>query len=110
MDLAVNDTTLEIELAELLLDLDEEVVHEEDVHFLNVFHLDGVDAVDFGDETLRVAPQVVQVPRQRLLEHGLLARVHCLDQESPVEGREHEGATLSGRLLGFKQLFSIGIR
>ena len=59
VNLAIDYAAFEIKLTELLLDLEEEVAHEQDVHFLNVLHLDGVDTVDLGDETLRVALQVI---------------------------------------------------
>lgn len=65
------------------------------MHFLDVLHLYCVNTVDLGDETLWVAPQMVQVLRQGFLENSLLARVHCLDKEALVEGREHEAATLT---------------
>ena len=61
MHFTIDDTAFEVELAQFFLDFEEEVVHEQDVHFLDVLHLHCVDPVDLGDETLWIAPQMVQV-------------------------------------------------
>ena len=82
----------------------EKVAHQEDVHLLDVFHLDGVDAVNLCDQTLWVVLEVVQVERKGVLEDALLMCVHRLDYEPFVEGAEHEGATLTSRLLCLEEL------
>ena len=51
--------SFEIKLAFLVFNFEEQVTHEQNVHFLDVFHLDCVDTIDLCDQTLRVFLQVL---------------------------------------------------
>ena len=55
------------------------------MHLLDIFHLNRVDSIYLGDQTLRILSKVVQVAGQGFLEHFLLACVHGLDQEALIE-------------------------
>ena len=57
--LTINDAALEVELAELVLHLQEQVVHQQDVHFSDVLHLHRVDAVNLCNQTFRILSQMV---------------------------------------------------
>ena len=47
VNFTVDDAALQVEFTDFFFDVKEEVAHQKDVHFLNVFHLHGVDAVNF---------------------------------------------------------------
>lgn len=85
VNLAIDDTSFKVELTMLILHLEEEVIHHENVHLLNIFHLDRVDTIDFGNKTLWVVFQMIQVAWQGLFQHSLLTCVHRLNQESLIE-------------------------
>jgi len=55
VNFTVNDAAFEVEFTELLAHIEEEIAHEENVHLLDVFHLNSVNTVDLGDQTLRVS-------------------------------------------------------
>ena len=55
VNLTIDDATFEIKLAKLFFHFEEKVTHEKNVHFLDIFHLDCINAIDLGDETLWVA-------------------------------------------------------
>ena len=95
VNLTVDDATFEIKLAELFFHFEEKVTHEKNVHFLDIFHLYCINAINLGDETLWVAFKVIKISRQGFLQDSLLTCVHCLDQEAPIEGRKHERATFT---------------
>ena len=59
MDLAIDYATFQIKFAYLLFDLHEKISHEQDVDFLDIFHLDGVDTIDLSDETLWILTDMV---------------------------------------------------
>ena len=85
MHFTVDDTAFEVELTQLVLHVEEQVAHEQDVDLLDVLHLDGIDAVDLRDHALRVLLQVLKVLGQGVTEYSLLTLVHRLDQEALVE-------------------------
>ena len=58
VDLAVDDASFEVKLAQLVLNMEEQVVHEQDMNFTNVLHLNCVDAIDLCNHARRVVLQM----------------------------------------------------
>ena len=79
VNLTIDDASFKIKLTKLITHFQEQIVHEQYVDFLNVFHLYCVNAINFRDEALWVFPEVVEIARQGLFKNFLLAFVHSFD-------------------------------
>lgn len=79
MHLTIDDTALQVELTQLVLHVQEEVVHEEDVNLANILHLNSIDAIDLCDHALWELLQMLEVLWKSLTQNLQLARIHRLD-------------------------------
>ena len=79
VNLTIYDASFEIKFTELITHFQEQIVHKQNVNFLDILHFYCVYAINLCYETLWVFPEVVEIARQGLFKNFLLAFIHSFD-------------------------------